>query len=210
MVLTAAQTAHAGEASTAGSSNAQMQNVAPENVEPDTVPFRLSQLPMRLNPQIGVSNFEYSAEGASKPKLAGGATVEFGAGTYHAETGLLVIQRASQASIKGQPSATLIQSNLLAIPLMAKIQVYSSPVQSWSLKLGAIQTYELSSNKAEATNKIDVLGSVGFSGRLAFTRRADFIVDASYNRGFIPALRAAHEDTYNEGVLVLAGVSFRL
>lgn len=185
-------------------------DLSTSRLESDSPTLHLSDLPMRLNTQLGVSSFDYSNQGSAQPKLASGVTVEFGSGRYRAETGVLFIPRSSSAVFKGQSDASLIQSNALAIPILAKARVYYSPVQSWSLKFGAIQTYEVSSNRPSVTNKIDVMASLGVSGRLQFTRQADFLVDASYNRGFVPALRSNFESAYNEGFLFLAGLSFKL
>src|SRR4051812_11260894 len=48
------------------------------NVSDEAPAVRLSDLDMHLNPQVGISNFEYSGKtGGGKQKLTGGATVEF-------------------------------------------------------------------------------------------------------------------------------------
>jgi hypothetical protein len=197
MFLTAAQTARADEGRISQKAGAEES-------------YGLSDLPMRLNPQIGVSSFQYSGEGSSKAQLSGGALVEFGEGAYRVETGALVLRSVSTTTYIGATQDTLIQRNLLAIPVDAKFRLYSDPAQAWFLKAGFTQAYELSSNKGDITNKIDVLASLGITTRLAFTKRADFLIESSYNRGLVPALKTAHTDAYNEGLLILAGISFRL
>jgi hypothetical protein len=172
-------------------------------------PERLSDLPMRLNPQIGVSSFEYSGRGGSKAQLSGGATVEFGRPSRKLETGVILMRTGAEARFKGENDPTLVTSTYLTLPMMAKLRLVSMRAQSWYFKAGAMPAFEVGGNRDAATNNLDVLASIGLSGRLAFTRKADFVIEASYNRGLIDALHTAG-DNYNQGVLVLAGLSFRI
>lgn len=157
---------------------------------------RLSDLGMKLNPQAGVSSFEYSGKnaGQSKEKLSGGLTVEFGGAPRKLETGLVVLQTQG--------------STLLTLPMMAKLRVLSMRAQSWYGKFGFMPAFEVSSSRND-TNKIDVLGSVGAGGRLMFTKSSDFIIEATYNRGLMDGLRGSGEN-YNQGFLVMAGMSFNI
>jgi hypothetical protein len=157
---------------------------------------RLSDLGMKLNPQLGVSSFEYSGKnaGQAQEKLSGGLTVEFGGAPRKLETGLVVLQTQG--------------STLLTLPMMAKLRVLSMRAQSWYGKFGFMPAFEVSSSRND-TNKIDVLGSVGAGGRLMFTKSSDFIIEATYNRGLMDGLRGSGEN-YNQGFLVMAGMSFNI
>lgn len=158
---------------------------------------RLSDLGMKLNPQLGVSSFEYSGRnttGEAKQKLSGGLTVEFGGSERKLETGLVVLQAQG--------------STLLTLPMMAKLRVLSMRAQSWYGKFGFSPAFEVSSGRQD-TNNIDVLGAVGAGGRLMFNQKADFVIEATYNRGLIDGLRGGGEN-YNQGVLVMAGMSFNI
>lgn len=157
---------------------------------------RLSDLGMKLNPQLGVSSFEYSGKNAgdAEQKLSGGLTVEFGGAERKLETGLLALQTQG--------------STVLTLPMMAKLRVLSMRAQSWYGKFGFMPAFELSSSRND-TNKLDVLGSIGAGGRLMFNKNSDFIIEATYNRGLLDGLRGSGEN-YNQGVLVMAGMSFNI
>lgn len=177
----------------------------------DAGPSRLSDLGTHINPQLGVSSFEYSGRtGGSKQHLSGGATVEFGEGMRRFEIGLLTMQTGGQATLR-DGSATQVRSTYLTLPMMAKIRVLQMQAQSWYVKAGAMTAFEVNSTNNDLTNNIDILASLGLGGRLAFTKKADFIVEATYNRGLLEAVRTSSGTTdYNQGVLVLAGVSISI
>lgn len=187
MVLTAVEPvlAQASEAGTISTS-----------VEEESGP-RLSDLGMKLNPQLGVSSFEYSGKntGDSTQKLSGGLTVEFGGAQRKMETGLVILQTQS--------------STMLTIPMMAKLRLISLRAQSWYGKFGFMPAFEMASSRGSQTNNIDVLGTIGAGGRLLFTKTSDFIIEATYNRGFMDGLRT-NGSNYNQGVLVMAGMSFSI
>ncbi len=160
--------------------------------------MRLSDLGMKLNPQLGVSSFEYSGKttaGEAKQKLSGGLTVEFGGAIRKMETGLLVVQTGA--------------SSYLTIPMMAKLRVISMRAQSWYGKFGFMPAFEIGSSNRNTTN-IDVIGALGAGGRLTMTKKSDFIIEATYNRGLIDAVRSNSEQNYNQGILVMAGVSISI
>lgn len=161
---------------------------------------RLSDLGIHINPQIGLSNFDYS-KGDTKAKndISGGATVEFGAESRRLETGLLLLRLKNEA----------LSSSYLTIPMAAKLRLYSLESQTWYGKFGFLTAFETSSTRNSETNNLDVLGSLGIGGRFQFIRAADFTVEATYNRGLIDALRSAGQ-TYNQGFLVMAGMSFKI
>jgi hypothetical protein len=159
-------------------------------------PARLRDLGIAIAPQLGVSSFEYS-EGVSedaKAELSGGVTVEFGGDLRKMETGLLVLQTAT--------------TSYLTIPMNAKIRVAQMGPQSWYGKVGFMPAFELRNDKD--TNNIDVIGNLGVGGRFAFSAKSDFIVEATFNRGIMDAIRTANGDNLNQGFLVMAGMTFDL
>lgn len=167
---------------------------------------RLSDLPMRLNPQLGLSSFEKSGAGGNngQEQFMGGLTVEFGESVRKLETGLLLMP--VNAKINGQD----VNSTYLAIPMLAKLRLANYGAQSWYAKFGFLTAFETSSNRDSETNNIDVLASVGAGGRLVMTKRSDFIIEATYNRGMLDSLRSGSSTTYNQGFLVMAGMSIGL
>ena len=126
------------------------------------------------------------------------------------ETGLLLVQTGGKATLSNGTTQD-VQSTFLTIPMMAKIRIMQMHAQSWYLKGGVMTAFEVGSNNNGATNNLDVLASLGLGGRFLFTKNADFIVEATFNRGLLQALRTGSGATdYNQGALILAGVSFRL
>lgn len=186
IVLTAVEPIWAQGSQEAGTSRASLEGERELGVR---------DLGLKLNPQLGVGSFEYSgAQGGSNQKMSGGLTIEAGSTPLRKmETGLLVLQTNG--------------SSMLTIPMLAKIRLVTMKAQSWYAKFGFMPAFELGDKKE--TNNIDVLGSLGIGGRLAFTRKADLIIDATYNRGTIDALRA-NGSNFNQGFLVLAGMSFSI
>jgi hypothetical protein len=187
MISTGVEPVLASQADEAGTSRASVEDVRE---------VRLSDLGMKLNPQLGVSSFEYSgsAKTSTKQKLSGGATVEFGGDVRKLETGLLVVQSAD--------------SSYMTLPMMAKLRVMNMKAQNWYGKFGFAPAFEMSNNKR--TNNIDILGTIGAGGRLYMNKKTDFIIEATFNRGLIEAVRSASDNNYNQGFLVLAGVSLAI
>lgn len=186
-ILTAAQPILALE----GTTSAKIEDVSPE---------KLRDFNPRVNPQIGLSSFEHSHTAGSRHGAAFGATIELGQMEMRKlETGLMFIQTGSE----------IASANYLTIPMMAKLRVLALKAQSWYAKFGFAPAFELSSTNKHATNNIDVLMSAGIGGRLAFTKDMDFIVEATFNRGLMDNLRGGGSN-YNQGVLVLGGVSLRI
>jgi hypothetical protein len=187
MISTGVEPVLASQADEAGTSRASVEDVRE---------VRLSDLGMKLNPQLGVSSFEYSgsAKTSTKQKLSGGATVEFGGDVRKLETGLLVVQGAD--------------SSYMTLPMMAKLRVMNMKAQNWYGKFGFAPAFEMSNNKR--TNNIDILGTIGAGGRLYINKKTDFIIEATFNRGLIEAVRSASDNNYNQGFLVLAGVSLAI
>lgn len=187
MISTGVEPVLASQVDGAGTSRASVEDVRE---------VRLSDLGMKLNPQLGVSSFEYSgsAKTSTKQKLSGGATVEFGGDVRKLETGLLVVQGAD--------------SSYMTLPMMAKLRVMNMKAQNWYGKFGFAPAFEMSNNKR--TNNIDILGTIGAGGRLYMNKKTDFIIEATFNRGLIEAVRSASDNNYNQGFLVLAGVSLAI
>ncbi len=176
----------------------------------DAGPTRLSDLGMRLNPILGVSDFSYSGEkGGGHQKFTGGATVEFGQAARKLETGLLLVQAGGSATLTNGSDAR-VNNTYLAIPLMAKLRLVTQRTQSWYAKFGVLSAFAIGSSKSAAANPVDVLGSVGLGGRFVFTSKTDFLVEATYNRGFMDALQSTVGTYRNQGVLVLAGLSISI
>jgi hypothetical protein len=173
----------------------------------DVGPSRLSDLGTHINPQLGVSSFEQSARtGGSKERFSGGVTAEFGEGMRRLETGILMVQAGGQATIDGQQQS--LHATYLTFPMLAKLRVAELASQSWFVKGGLLTGFATSRSDKDEMSAIDVMASLGASGRFAFTKRMDFIVDATYNRGLFETVRTSTASaSFNQGVLVLAGVS---
>lgn len=170
-------------------------------------PSRLSELGTHINPQLGISSFEQSARtGGSKQRFSGGVTAEFGEGTRRLETGLLLVQSGGNANIDGEQRS--LHATYLTFPMFAKIRVAEMASQSWFIKGGLLTGFATSRSDKDEMSAIDMMASLGAAGRFAFTKRMDFIVDATYNRGLFETVRtSAASASFNQGVLVLAGVS---
>lgn len=161
---------------------------------------RLRDYGLNVNPQAGVSSFEHSGRSGSVHSGALGVTAELGQTSIRMlETGLLVVQMGSDAA----------RTTFLTVPMMAKIRLFSRPAQSWYAKAGVSTAFELSSTDKAATNNVDLLAALGVGGRFAFNSRSDLIIESTYNRGLLASVRGS-ESAYNQGVLVMAGLSFKL
>lgn len=173
-------------------------------------PSNFRDLDMRLNPQVGVSSFEYSGRtGSGQQKVTGGLTAEFGNSARKLETGLLWWQTSADAPLKNG-AVERINTNYLTLPMFAKLRVLNMRSQSWYLKLGFTTALRTNSSNRDLTNAADVLGGLGLAARFPATRNADFIVDTTYNRGLMQAVRTTEGNNYNQGFVVLAGLSIRL
>ncbi|MGZ3723160.1 MAG: hypothetical protein ACXVA9_09530 [Bdellovibrionales bacterium] len=176
----------------------------------DETPVRLSDLDMHLNPQIGVSSFEYSGNtGGGKQKPTGGATVEFGGSARKFETGILLMQTSAETTLNNGQVGT-VNVNYLTLPMMAKLRIISMKSQSWYAKFGAMTALALSSSDRNLTNGADVLAGVGLGGRFTFTPKSDLIIEATYNRGLLESVHTSTGSSYNQGFVVLAGLSFSI
>jgi hypothetical protein len=180
------------------------------NVSDEAPPMRLSDLDMHLNPQIGVSSFEYSGNtGAGKSKFTGGATVEFGGPARKFETGMLIMQTGADATVNSGTTET-VNVTYLTLPMMAKLRIFELPSQSWYAKFGAMTALQVGSSDRGITNGADVMLAAGLGGRFAFTKKADFIVEATYDKGLLESIHTAATTSYNQGFVVMAGLSFSI
>jgi hypothetical protein len=202
-VLTAVQPIWAADDSTSGAS-------VRANVNDEAPPVRLSDLDMHINPQIGVSSFEYSGNtGGGHQKFTGGATVEFGGSARKFETGVLLMQTGADTTVNNG-SVEQVNVTYLTLPMMAKLRIVSMRSQSWYAKFGAMTALTLNSSDRTVTNGADVLAAAGLGGRFAFSKKSDFIVEATYNRGLLESIHTANETSYNQGFVVMAGLSFSI
>ncbi|MGE4132752.1 MAG: outer membrane beta-barrel protein [Bdellovibrionales bacterium] len=177
----------------------------------EAAPNSLSDLNLNLNPQLGVSSFEYS-RGSTKSGsgISGGVTFEMGQPARKLETGLLILQTERSVKLPKSSEAVDLRSTYLAIPMMAKIRVASLGAQSWYGKFGFLSAFEMNSNRDSATQNYDVMAAIGGGGRFMVTRGTEFLLEATFNRGLIDSLRSANGSSYNQGFLVSAGLSFGL
>ena len=173
-------------------------------------PSKFNDLDMHINPQVGLSSFEYSKNaGGGQQKVTGGVTAEFGSAARRLETGWLWWQNSADATMKNGTTER-ITTNYITLPVMAKLRVLSARSQSWYLKLGVTTALRTSSSNNDATNAADVLGGLGLAARFPATRNSDFIIDTTYNRGLLQAVNNPSGANYNQGFVVLAGLSIRL
>jgi hypothetical protein len=180
------------------------------NVSDETAPMRLSDLDMHLNPQLGLSSFEYSGQtGGGKSKLTGGATVEFGGSARKLETGMLLMQTSANTTLSSGQDST-VNVTYLTLPMMAKLRIVQMRSQSWYAKFGATTALQVGSSNRSVTNGADVLAGAGLSGRFVFTQKSDFVIEGTYNRGLLEAIHTNAGSSYNQGFVILAGLSFRI
>jgi hypothetical protein len=94
--------------------------------------------------------------------------------------------------------------------MLAKLRLMGERVQSWFFKIGTTPVFSVGHTGDVATNKVDILGTVGIGGRFAFTRKSDFILEATYNRGLMEAMTVSQKASFNQGFLIMAGLSFNI
>jgi hypothetical protein len=180
------------------------------NVSDETAPTRLSDLDLHLNPQLGLSNFEYSNKiGGGKQKFTGGLTTEFGGNARKFETGLMIMQTGATTTLNNGQDG-VINVTYLTLPMMAKLRVLEMKSQSWYAKFGGLTALTVGSSDRSATNGADVMLSGGLGGRFVFTQKSDFLIEATYNKGLLEAVHTSRGTSYNQGFVVLAGLSFRI
>jgi Outer membrane protein beta-barrel domain len=164
---------------------------------------------VRLVPQVGITSLGYSGTsgGEATQTVSGGLTTEIGQSKQRLlETGFLFLQGNSNAKIGVNGANEKVSTSQLAIPLMAKIRFVETKEQSWYAKVGILTAFETSSNQGNATSPFDVLGSAGIGARFPAGRKADFLVEATYNRGVFNAFRDG--TGIQEGMMIFTGISF--
>lgn len=169
-----------------------------------------TDLKVRLVPEVGMASMGYTGKlaGSEGQSFSGGLTTELGSTKARMlETGLLFLQNKSSVHNDNTNSNQTISTSELALPMMGKLRFINLKSQSWYFKVGALTTFETSSN---ATNKssMDVLASLGVGARVPVDRKLDFLVEATYNRGILNAF--FQDNSAQEGLLVFSGLSIAL
>jgi hypothetical protein len=164
---------------------------------------------VRLVPQVGMTSLGYagSSGGDSTETISGGLTTEIGQSKQRLlETGILLLHTTADAKVGANGATEQVATTQLAIPLMAKIRFIETKTQSWYAKFGALTAFETSNSQGNATTPFDVLGSAGVGARFPAGKKADFLVEATYNRGIFNVLRDG--TAVQEGVMIFTGISF--
>lgn len=164
---------------------------------------------IHLVPQVGMSSMSYSGQdlGKSGQAFSGGLTTEIGQTKARLlETGLIFLGGSSTVSVNGNEQQ--INTTHIAIPLMAKIRFISTKSQAWYAKLGALTAFETATSDANLTRSFDVLISGGVGARVPITRKADLLLEGTYNRGTFNALRNGY--SVFEGIVAFTGVSVEI
>lgn len=167
-----------------------------------------SDIKARIVPQLGMSSMGYTGKlsGSEGQGFSGGVTTELGSTKARLlETGLLFMQNRSTARSAGVDQS--VRTSEIAIPMMGKIRFIDLKSQAWYFKLGALTTFETSTN-ATNTSAMDVLASLGVGARVPVNRKMDFLVEATYNRGVLNAF--FQDNSAQEGLLVFTGLSIAL
>lgn len=165
-----------------------------------------SDYKVSLVPQVGMASMSYTGKmkGDKGQGFSGGLTTELGSSKARLlEVGLLFVQSKSTVNDTNQT----ISTSQLGIPLMAKLRFIDMKSQSWYAKIGALTTFQTSSNEKE-TRSMDVLGSVGVGARVPLERKMDILIEATFNRGIMNAF--LNETSVQEGLLVFTGISIAL
>ena len=93
---------------------------------------------------------------------------------------------------------------------MAKLRIFQMHAQSWYAKFGALTALQVGSSDRSITNGADVMLGAGLGGRFTFTKKADFIVEATYDKGLLESIHTSSTTGYNQGFVVMAGLSFSI
>jgi|GEM_PF-6506036 len=162
----------------------------------------------RIVPQVGMSSMGYTGKlsGSEGQGFSGGVTTELGTTKARLlETGLLFMQNRS--TVKTNTADQSVSTSEIAIPMMGKIRFIDRRSQSWYFKIGALTTFETSTN-ASNTSSMDVLASLGAGVRLPVNRKMDFLIEATYNRGVLSAF--FQDNSAQQGLLAFTGLSIAL
>lgn len=158
-----------------------------------------------FNALIGVGAFEKTgdqSQDSNDQNMAGSLTFDIGDKGRVIETGLSYFQTSTKNS-------TLeINSGYLAIPLNAKF--YTSGTQKGLyIKGGMLTSFLVSTNNKQATRNLDIIGNLGVGGKFPVQKGYEFIIEGTYNRGFLDQLRGTG-DTFNQGLLIIGGLAFSI
>lgn len=180
------------------------------NPAEESGPSTFTDLNATVNPQLGMSSFEYSKKtGSGGQGMAGGATVELGSASRKLETGVLILQTGGDVTLNNGQDVRL-KNTYLALPMMAKLRIMSMRSQSWFVKFGMTTALRIKKDDQNLSNAADVLAGLGLAGRFPLAQKSDFIIEATYNRGLLEAVRTKAEASFNQGFIVLAGVSIKI
>lgn len=164
-----------------------------------------------INLQLGASAFDYTGDASGSRNdqgMAGALTVELGEINRFMETGFMVYQSRAEARSLTTNQTEEINNTYLAIPLMAKIFPQGGS-RGFYIKGGMLTSFLLSSSKDADVRNIDLVGSLGAGGKLKMNEKSDFLIEATYNRGFLDQLRT-RGDTYQQGFVLMGGVAFQI
>lgn len=156
-----------------------------------------------INTQFGMAAFEKdgaASQNNSEGAFVGGLTFDIGEKSRVLETGLTYFQaNTSSRSLN-------IRTSYLAIPLNAKFYI-AGEQQGLYIKTGMLTSFLVGTNNSEQTRNFDLIGNIGLGGKLNVSKNMNFIIEGTYNRGFIDSLKA-DGNSYNQGLLITAGVAF--
>lgn len=164
-----------------------------------------------INLQIGLSSFDYAGDdkgSRSEQGLASALTVEFGDMGRFVETGVTFYQSRSAGLNRSTSTIEEINNSHLGIPLFAKFYT-SGGKDGLFIKTGMMTSFLLDSSKDEEVRNLDLVGLIGVGGKMKMSNKADFIIEGSYNRGFLDQLRS-RGDTYQQGFVVTGGMAFQI
>lgn len=169
---------------------------------------------IRVTPQLGLSSLSYSGKdsrASSSEAAAGGLLFDLGEKNRVLQTGFLIFQSRSKANITENNVSTKqnVEANYLGLPLLAKFHVLGSKDKGMYLKAGMMAAFLNSAKPKSDVSPLDTLGIVGLGGQYALSKKTQFVLDGTYNQGFVDTLRTKGR-TYNQGFMITTGVSFDL
>lgn len=164
-----------------------------------------------INVQLGMSSFDYAGDDKGSRNdqgMAGALTVELGDLNRFVETGVMIYQSRSEGRNRNTTNIEGIDNTHLGIPLYAKFYT-SGGSDGLFLKAGMMTSFLMNSSKSDEVRNLDLVGTLGVGGKMKMNRTADFIIEGTYNRGFLDQLRSSG-DTYQQGFVVTGGLAFRI
>ncbi|MCB0407089.1 MAG: outer membrane beta-barrel protein [Bdellovibrionales bacterium] len=156
-----------------------------------------------MNVQLGLAAFEKTgdqSQNSSKQNVSAGLTFDIGDSNRVVETGLAYFQTSTEKQNKE------INSGYVAIPLNAKF--YTKDAQEGLyIKAGMLTSFLVTTSDSKQTRNLDLIGNIGLGSKIKMSSSYDFIIEGTYNRGFMDTLKSSG-DTYNQGLMILGGISF--